>query len=344
MKKTNIQDVARAAGVSAMTVVRVFNNSGPVAHETRKSVLEESSRLNYFPNALVKGVKGGKTKTVGIVFNAASPETTADDINLIVAEIQRRDYLPYIMACIPREETLDRILRAYLGQRVDAVIIWSDYPPFPYSKEIAKLLKYFHASVFISSEKLKYESDQVVRSPFKAITDAVDHFVASGRRKPAIFASLPINKSKVDAFIGRLKFHGLKTGKNSQIAPLFDMAEDKSYQDFEYSQALESQFGKVFPFDSLLVASDEGAGATMRYLQSCDVRIPEDVALCGCNNYGLSQFLSPPLASMDLNFGQAAVASADLLFNRLNDHDLPQQITDLPWRFVWRESAGEKKI
>ena len=41
-----IEDVAREAGVSAMTVSRVINKERNVREETRKSVLETIDRLN----------------------------------------------------------------------------------------------------------------------------------------------------------------------------------------------------------------------------------------------------------------------------------------------------------
>ena len=343
MRKTSIHDIARNANVSAMTVTRAFNGSAPVAPATHKKIMEEAKRLNYYPNALVKGVKGQRTKTVGLIFNAATPETTADNINLIVGELQRNGYTPYIMSVVPRESELKTILKNYICQRVDGVIIWSDYPPLPYSRDIAELLENFNASAFISSDRLKYSSDQVVRSPFNAIRDIVDHFVACGRRKPSIFTSLPVNKSKVDAFVSRLKFHGLKIDANTHIAPVFDMAKDKSYHDIEYQNSLEKRFVKSFPFDALLCACDEGAASSMEYLKKCNVKIPEDIAVVGYNNYGLSKFLSPPLASVELNFNQAALSSVEMLINRLNDKELPQQIKELPLSFVWRESAGGSK-
>lgn len=41
---------------------------------------------------------------------------------------------------------LKRILKSYICQRVDGVIIWSDYPTFPYSEEIAS---YLHISTHL---------------------------------------------------------------------------------------------------------------------------------------------------------------------------------------------------
>lgn len=342
MTKVNIQDVAKGAKVSAMTVVRALNGSGPVAPKTRQRILAEAQRLNYFPNALVKGVKGQRTKTVGLVFNAATPETTADNINLMVHELQRHEHLPYIMSLVPREEDLKRCLRAYLCQRVDGVVIWSDYPPFPYSAEIADLLAHFHASVFVTAAKLEYASDQVVRSPFPAIREVADHFVRTGRRTPAFFGALPVNQTKADCFLDRLRQHGLKPGPDNCIDSEEDPATEKSFFDEEFPQLLARRFGKRFPFDALLVTCDEGAAACMHYLRECGLRIPQDVAVVGYNNYAVSKLFTPPLASIELNFRQATVASAELLFRRLADRDLPQQVTELPLSFVWRESAGAK--
>lgn len=342
MKKSSIYDIAKSANVSAMTVVRAFNGSAPVAPETYKKIMEEAKRLKYYPNALVKGIKGQRTKTVGIIFNAATPETTADNISLVIGELQRNGYTPYTMAVIPRESDLKAILKNYICQRVDGVIIWSDYPPLPYSKDVEELLGNFSASVFITSDRLKHKSDQIIRSPFNAIRDIVDHFVASGRRKPSIFASLPVNKSKVDFFIERLRFHGLKTDENTHIDPGLDPVLAKSYYDLEYQASLKKRFGRIFPSDAILCACDEGAAATMEYLKKCNMKIPKDIAVVGYNNYGISKFLSPPLASVELNFNQAALASVKMLIERLKNKDLSQQMKEFPLKFIWRESAGSK--
>lgn len=47
-----INDVARLAGVSTMTVSRVMNDSRAVSDKTRERVLEAAKRLDYQPNLL----------------------------------------------------------------------------------------------------------------------------------------------------------------------------------------------------------------------------------------------------------------------------------------------------
>lgn len=45
-----IYDVAREAGVSPMTVSRVFNSSGPVSAQKREAVMRSAEKLRYIPN------------------------------------------------------------------------------------------------------------------------------------------------------------------------------------------------------------------------------------------------------------------------------------------------------
>jgi LacI family sucrose operon transcriptional repressor len=51
-----INDVAKLAGVSKMTVSRVINNNGYVKKETRQLVLGAIEKLNFRPNMIAKSL------------------------------------------------------------------------------------------------------------------------------------------------------------------------------------------------------------------------------------------------------------------------------------------------
>ncbi|HYW90394.1 MAG TPA: LacI family DNA-binding transcriptional regulator, partial [Chloroflexota bacterium] len=56
-----VREVARRAGVSAMTVSRVVNRSGRVKPETRLAVEQAIVALGYVPNGLARGLTSRKT-------------------------------------------------------------------------------------------------------------------------------------------------------------------------------------------------------------------------------------------------------------------------------------------
>ena len=67
MSMATIADVAKKAGVSATTVSRVLNEHSVVNKETRKNVLRAIEDLNYTPSLFARGLRGSKTKTIGVL-------------------------------------------------------------------------------------------------------------------------------------------------------------------------------------------------------------------------------------------------------------------------------------
>src|SRR5258707_7806358 len=64
---TTLHEVARRAGVSAMTVSRVVNGRGGVDSETRQRVEEAIQALDYVPNRIARGLISQKTQTIGVI-------------------------------------------------------------------------------------------------------------------------------------------------------------------------------------------------------------------------------------------------------------------------------------
>ncbi len=56
-----MRDVALLAGVSAMTVPRVLNESTAVSPETRRRVLDAVRELAYVPNAVARNLARGRS-------------------------------------------------------------------------------------------------------------------------------------------------------------------------------------------------------------------------------------------------------------------------------------------
>src|SRR5256885_655620 len=63
-----IEDVARAAGVSAMTVSRVVNNGRNVRESTRAAVLEAIEQLRYSPNTAARSLAAGEDAHIGLLY------------------------------------------------------------------------------------------------------------------------------------------------------------------------------------------------------------------------------------------------------------------------------------
>src|SRR5205085_10749495 len=65
--RVTIHDVASHAGVSAMTVSRVINESPRVSADTRRRVQASIAKLGYVPNRLARGLIQRKTGSFGVI-------------------------------------------------------------------------------------------------------------------------------------------------------------------------------------------------------------------------------------------------------------------------------------
>jgi LacI family transcriptional regulator len=65
--RVTIHDVASHAGVSAMTVSRVINDSPRVSDDTRRRVQASIAKLGYVPNRLAHGLIRRKTSAFGVI-------------------------------------------------------------------------------------------------------------------------------------------------------------------------------------------------------------------------------------------------------------------------------------
>ncbi len=91
------KDVAKAAGVSVMTVSRVLRNSPRVSTETKERVLAEAEKLGYAPDPLVSQLmerirlrrQRGESETIALL---SEPDTSGHDIHnyISVDDVRQR--------------------------------------------------------------------------------------------------------------------------------------------------------------------------------------------------------------------------------------------------------------
>jgi LacI family transcriptional regulator len=83
--RVTIHDVARHAGVSAMTVSRVINERPRVSVVTRKRVQASIAELGYVPNRLARGLIQRKTGAFGVIV----PDVANPFFTLVVRGVER---------------------------------------------------------------------------------------------------------------------------------------------------------------------------------------------------------------------------------------------------------------
>ena len=84
-----IDDVARLAGVSTMTVSRVVNGSSAVSDKTRQKVLEATETLGYQPNLLARSLVTNQTHTIGVLLTHIENPLYSIFLSAIIQEAEK---------------------------------------------------------------------------------------------------------------------------------------------------------------------------------------------------------------------------------------------------------------
>jgi len=126
-RRVTMTDVARAAGVSPMTVSYAYNRPERVSAESRAKVLEAAVSLGYpGPDPSARSLRYGATRTLGVVLGEhltyAFDDRQAVAFLAGIAEVcAERGYGLLIVPTGTGEEDRDRVVAA----AVDAYVVWT---------------------------------------------------------------------------------------------------------------------------------------------------------------------------------------------------------------------------
>jgi len=333
---TSIYQVAKLAGVSPVTVSRVFSNTAPVAAATRKRVLDMAQQTGYQPNPLAAGLRGAKTNTIGMLWSLGGPHDSESMARRVTRRMQQLGYTTYLADQVEWKST-HKALHDFAQRRVDGVVIQDltgVYNTFP---QITRELAGFGAAVIVSAVPLDVPHDLIVQDRTMAMREAARHLINTGRTRPIAVAPTDSDRLKIDAFLQPWTEQGIQVAQDRVINVHH---EDGAVAVETLFKVMDAAFGDEVPFDAAWCSSDEEAVGLIDWLRSRGKRVPEDVAVVGFNDDPMSAYLWPRLASVRRYDDQVVEQIEALLMQRLQQPALPPQRRYVEMKFVQRESAG----
>jgi len=329
-KNATLEDVAREAGVSHITVSRVVNNYAHISARTRAKVEAAIQELGYVPNRLAQGLARQRTHTVGFATNDISlhaPSQLASGIeraarehgySLIVSIVH--DYgLPAVESAVRslKERHVDGILiNASLGTRnllalgatfADVPCVFLDAPP---GVEV-------HAALL----------DQYAGARLGA-----GHLLELGHTRIALLQEPPsaeAEHSRTQGWLDALAERGLK--------PVVTAHGDWSARS-GYAAACEL-LASGREFTGLLIANDQMAVGALRAFWERGLNVPRDVSVVGFDDTAESAMLIPPLTTIRQDFPQLGQRAFHHLLQLLGGHDPPRLTVTAPELIVRSSTA-----
>ncbi len=324
--EATIKDVAKESGVSTMTVTRAFRSDALVSAETRRKVLDVAQKLNYRPNLNARVLRGGSSRSIGILLSNPAG-------NAIVRQISEKllpdNYVTYIAESLGDLNIIKSALQEFENRRVDALVMeWRSN----YTSLESMLAKQKNMILFTRESQVNHICDCCFLDYKPAIREAVGYWLKHSRRNIYYvgreeFSDAREMKQVLEEF--GLPFNHIETSRFSS-KPAFA----------NYYDALMEALRSGKKPDALLTHCDIAAMQLCRCVADFGLKVPEDIAVIGHGNSEFSEFMQPPLASVEGFADEVAEKVCDMLMNRLQNPGSPKCSTTVKAKFMKRNSAG----
>jgi len=115
-------DVAKLAGVSAMTVSRVMNGKGLVRETTRRKVAEAVAALHYTPNQEARNLAGSKPVRVGFLYSNPSAAYLSEFLVGLLTQSGLNNVQLFVEKCEAGEQEVEHA-RRLIENGLDGIIL-----------------------------------------------------------------------------------------------------------------------------------------------------------------------------------------------------------------------------
>ncbi len=320
-------DVARLARVSRSTVSLVLNNvpDSRMTSETRERVRAAAEQVGYVPHAAASALRGGHNNLVLIPF-FNRPYSYALNVYYEALAGRLTDLGYMVMFHRDRMESGPDVVRQWAALRPIGVIAEAHR----LDDQAREVLQKAGTRAILTGYVTGADQDAPAWLE-TAGTLAANHLLAGGHQW--LGAVVPRDRELVPLGLRRLA--GVEQAARIQGVPVerIDLALDG-----QEAAALAERWRRHPHPSGVFAYNDEYALLLMSALLRAGLAIPGDVAVVGCDNLRLCEFVLPPLTSITLHPELAGRAMGDRLHATIVG--VPNQPTEpVEPTLIVRESA-----
>ncbi|MER6061491.1 LacI family DNA-binding transcriptional regulator [Streptomyces sp. NPDC001792] len=332
-----IQDVAKAAGVSAMTVSNVINDHPHVRPATRERVLAAMARLDYRVNVAARNLRKGRTGTIGLAVPEVNRPYYGRLAEAIIAAAGRHGLRVGIEQTGARRENELAALSQSRNRLYDGLIL-STVGMGPAD---VGALEVDHPVVILGERIFGGPVDHVAMPNVEASAAATRHLVERGCRRVALVCG----RLRDEIDVSSLRHTGYRQALAAAGLP-GDPELVRSVPALTMEAGAREARAMVadgLDFDGVFCVTDTVAMGVLRGLADAGVRVPQQVKVIGFDNVDESAFLVPSLSTVDPDHDLMAERAVSLLAARLGGVGPPAEQEEFvgPFSLVIRESTGD---
>jgi LacI family transcriptional regulator len=274
-KKVLLKDIARKAGVSITLVSYVINNQkgNRINKETAQKIRDIARQLNYRTNQVAKSLKTNKTFTIGVIVADISNPFSANIARILEDEADEHHYTVIFGSSDEKVQKFAKLMDTFINRQVDGLII---SPPAHAENQIESLQNLGIPFVMLDRYFSHIKSSYVALDNYNASLEAVNHLIATGRRRIGMItyqSDLLHLQEREKGYVSALIENNI--GLEKKWLKEVDIRNDKH----EIDQAIKEILSSTPAPDAILFGSNVITTYCLKYISSLPLKVPRDLAI-----------------------------------------------------------------
>lgn len=290
-----------------ITVSKVLRDKPDVSAATRKRVLQRVEELGYRPNLMARGLASGRTHTIGLIVPNLVDMFFAELATSLGALLRGRGYQVIFSSADEDPKVEAQEMRNLLARGVDALLLASCRSGGEADGLEVPVRVPF---VLIDRALAGVEAHFVGTDDVRAGALATEHLIGLGRTRIGHIGGTGVSTAveRLQGFRDALAQNDRVCREGLVVLEPLDRARNDRIGREAMDRMLEGGEGPdaVFCYNDLL------AVGAIRSALGHGLRVPEDVAIIGCGNLGLSSYLEVPLSSIDQRTAELGARAGEL--------------------------------
>ena len=334
-KAPTMADVAKAAGVSPMTVSRALRPNTSASKETRQKILSAAEKLGYVLDGTASGLSSRHSGFVAMTIPSINNTNFADTVRGLTDGLKDTGLdllLGYTNYDISEEE---RLVRSFLKRRPEAIVVTGGN----HTEACRRYLSASGVPVIETWDIPATPIDSYVGfSNAEAGVLMAQHLVDQGYRNIGFIGGHTKRDTRGSdrrsGFLDGLAQNGLSVDRvaiTGQPPTTMQMGV----------KAMENLLRDYPDTDAVMCVSDPVAFGAMMTCQKWGKRVPEDIAIAGFGADDISAISMPDITTIDVHSYEIGRQTADIIRTELADENinLPRETITIDFSLVCRSST-----
>lgn len=306
----NMADIAKALGISKVSVSKALNDKEGVSDELREKVKELAESMGYRLNNSARSLKTDKQFNIGILISEKFITDKEAYYFTVCGEIIRRlDEIGYsgIMEIVTYQvETNPTLPRLYNENKVDGIIVLGQmYPQY-----IAKIETIRLPMIYFDFYCDNSQIDSIVADNFFSAYTLTNLLVRQGHRDIAFVGTIAATSSIQDRFLGYYKSL-IENGVSMKPLTVIDDRDAAG-------KLIELKLPKHLP-TAFVCNCDRVAHSLILALKAAGKKVPEDCSVVGFDNSIFSTIVDPQITTVDNNVSQMVQTAVKIILKKIDN-------------------------